>query len=102
LALIGLRISAALGANVDALGRERRHRRLTVLRKGSKIVTIPLALRTARVIDLAVGECVTGPIFQRTDGQRIDRHAAGRSVHRIARRAGLGHKKITPHATGWP
>ncbi len=51
LAINGLRISEALGADIDALGIERGHRTLTVLRKGGKIVTIPLAPRTARAID---------------------------------------------------
>ena len=97
LALNGLRISEALGADVEALGSERGHRTLTVLRKGGKLVTIPLAPRTARAIDLAVGERIGGPIFLRPDGQRMDRHAAGRSVHRAAREAGLGAKRITPH-----
>jgi integrase len=74
--LNGLRISEAFGADTQALGIEREHRALTVLRKGGKVVTIPLAPRTARAIDLAVGERVEGPIFRRADGQRMDRHAA--------------------------
>ena len=41
LAINGLRISEALGADIDALGIERGHRTLTVLRKGGKIVVIP-------------------------------------------------------------
>ena len=96
LAINGLRISEALGADIDALGMERGHRTLTVLRKGGKIVTIPLAPRTARAIDLAVGERVDGPIFRRADGQRMDRHAAGRIVRRVAKRAGV-EKKISLH-----
>ena len=40
LAINGLRISEALGADIDALGIERGHRTLTILRKGGKIVTI--------------------------------------------------------------
>jgi integrase len=48
LAINGLRMSEALGADIDKLGLERGHRTLTVLRKGGKIVTIPLAPRTAR------------------------------------------------------
>jgi hypothetical protein len=35
--------SEAPGADIDALGIERGHRTLTVLRQGGKIVTIPLA-----------------------------------------------------------
>src|SRR6266516_2416810 len=96
LALNGLRVSEALGANIDKLGIERGHRTLTILRKGGKIVTIPLAPRTARAIDLAVGERAEGPIFTRPDGQRMDRHCAGRIVHRVARRAGVD-KKLSPH-----
>jgi site-specific recombinase XerD len=96
LTINGLRISEALGADIDQLGLQRGHRTLTVLRKGGKLVTIPLAPRTARAIDLAVGERVDGPIFLRADGRRMDRHAAGRIVRRVARRAGLD-KKIGPH-----
>jgi integrase/recombinase XerD len=97
LILNGLRIGEALGANIEALGTERGHRTLTVLRKGGKIVTIPLAPRTARAIDLSIGERVGGPIFLRKDGQRMDRHAASRIVHRAAKKAGLGDKRISPH-----
>ena len=43
LALNGLRVSEATGADIDRLGLERGHRTLTILRKGGKIVTIPLA-----------------------------------------------------------
>jgi integrase/recombinase XerD len=55
LALNGLRVSEATGAHVEALGIERGHRTLVINRKGGKVVTIPLAPRTARAIDLAVG-----------------------------------------------
>jgi len=58
-----LRVSEATGADIDRLGLERGHRTLTILRKGGKIVTIPLAPRTAMAIDLAIGERPDGPIF---------------------------------------
>ena len=112
LALNGLRISEALGADITDLGSERGHRTLTaditdlgserghrtltVLRKGGKIVTIPLAPRTARSLDLAIGERLDGPIFTRADGQRLDRHGASRIVGRAAKRAGIT-KPISPH-----
>ncbi|HZC51780.1 MAG TPA: tyrosine-type recombinase/integrase [Mycobacterium sp.] len=96
LALNGLRISEALGADVAAMGSERGHRTLTVLRKGGKIVTVPLAPRTARSLDLAIGERLDGPIFRRADGQRLDRHGASRIVRRLAKRAGVT-KPISPH-----
>ncbi len=60
LALNGLPISEALGANVEDLAVERGHRTLRVVRNGGKTVTIPLAPRTARAIDLAIGERAEG------------------------------------------
>jgi integrase/recombinase XerD len=72
LALNGLRVSEAVGADVETLGVERGHRTLTITRKGGKVVTIPLAPRTARAIDLAVGERCAGPIFLAADGRRPD------------------------------
>jgi len=90
LALNGLRVSEAAGADIEHLGLERGHRTLTITRKGGKVVTIPLAPRTARAIDLAIGERTIGPVFLARDGRRLDRHSAGRIVRRTARRAGIG------------
>jgi integrase len=96
LSLNGLRVSEATGADIEALGVERGHRTLVITRKGGKVVTIPLAPRTARAIDLAIGERCQGPIFLTLDGRRLDRHGAGRIVRRIARRAGIT-KPVGPH-----
>jgi len=96
LALNGLRVSEATGADVENLGIERGHRTLVITRKGGKVATIPLAPRTVRAIDLAVGERTEGPIFTHSGGRRLDRHGAGRIVRRIARRARIG-KNIGPH-----
>ena len=96
LALNGLQVSEATGANIEALGTERGHRTLTIARKGGKVVTIPLAPRTARAIDLAIGERCEGPIFLIADGRRLDRHGAARIVRRVARRAGIT-KLVGPH-----
>ena len=96
LALNGLRVSEATGADIEALGIERGHRTLVITRKGGKVAIIPLAPRTARAIDLAIGERSEGPIFLAADGRRLDRHGAGRVVRRVARRAGIA-KPIGPH-----
>jgi integrase/recombinase XerD len=96
LALNGLRVSEATEADIEHLGLERGHRTLIITRKGGKIVTIPLAPRTARAIDLAIGERTGGPVFLAADGRRLDRHGAGRIVRKLARRAGIA-KTITPH-----
>jgi integrase len=77
---------------------ERGHRTLTITRKGGRVVTIPLAPRTARAIDLCVGERDEGPILLNRDGdRRLDRHAATRIVRRSAKRAGI-EKRISPHS----
>jgi hypothetical protein len=96
LALNGLRVSEATGANIESLGLERGLRTFTVLRKGGKVITIPLAPRTARAVDLAIEERACGPIFITVDGHRLDRHGAARIVRKVARRAGLS-KRIGPH-----
>src|SRR5215469_7639232 len=80
LALNGLRVSEAIGADIEDLATQRGHRTLAITRKGGKIVIVPLAPRTARAIDLAVGERCTGPIFLAADGHQLDRHGAGRTV----------------------
>src|SRR5258705_11617915 len=96
LALNGLRVSEATGADIEQLGLERGHRTMTITRKGGKVVTIPLAPRTARAIDLAIGERTERPVFLAPDGRRLDRHGARRIVRKTARRAGIA-KAVTPH-----
>jgi integrase/recombinase XerD len=96
LALNGLRVSEATGANIKSLGVERGHRTLTITRKGGKVVTVPLARRTARAIDLAVGERCDGPLFLAADGRRLDRQGAARIARRVACRAGIT-KPVGPH-----
>jgi site-specific recombinase XerD len=96
LALNGLRVSEATGADIELLGLERGHRTLVITRKGGKVVTIPLAPRTARAIDLAIGERTEGPLFTAADGRRLDRPGAARIVRRVTRRAGIS-KHVGPH-----
>ena len=96
LALNGLRVSEATGADIEHLGLERGHRTLVITRKGGKVVTIPLAPRTARAIDLAIGERTEGPLFVTAGGRRLDRHGAARIVRRVTRRAGVT-KQVGPH-----
>jgi integrase/recombinase XerD len=89
-------VSEATGANIEALGVERGHRTLVLTRKGGKVVTIPLAPRTAPAIDLAIGERADGPVFLTAGGRPLDRHGAARIVRRVSRRAGID-KRVGPH-----
>jgi integrase/recombinase XerD len=95
LALNGLRVSEATGADIEHPGLGCGHRTLTITRKGGKVVTVPLAPRTARAIDLAIAGRTDGPVFLAAD-RRLDRHGAGRIVRKVARRAGIA-KTVTPH-----
>ncbi|MEZ5378276.1 MAG: tyrosine-type recombinase/integrase [Acidimicrobiales bacterium] len=95
LGLNGLRVSEACASNIEDLGSERGHRTLRIVGKGNKPAVIPLAPRTARTIDLAIGERTDGPILRRRDGQRLDRRTAHRWVRSIGKRGGLGH--VHPH-----
>jgi integrase/recombinase XerD len=94
LALNGLRVSEAVGADIERLGLERRHRTLTVRPKGAATVTMPLAPRTARAVELASSDRGEGTKIIDVDGRRHNRHAADRIVRRTARRAGH-------HEAGW-
>jgi integrase/recombinase XerD len=85
----------ACAANVEDLGAERGHRTLRIMGKGNKPAVVPLVPRTARTIDLAVGDRAEGPILVRLDGQRLDRRTAHRWVRAIGKRAGLG--AVHPH-----
>ena len=86
LALNGLRVFEATGADIEQLGLERGHRTLTITRKGGKVVTIPLAPRTARAIHLATGERSDGPIFLTETGAGLTRRRADRPQGRAPRR----------------
>ena len=72
---------------------------MTITRKGGKVVTIPLAPRTARAIDLAIGERTGGPVFLAADGRRLDRHGTGRIVRKGGPpRPGSASPFTPPHA----
>ena len=95
LGLNGLRVSEACGTNIEELGLERGHRTLRIIGKGNQPATVPLVPRTARTLDLAIGERNAGPNLQRSDGARLDTRTAHRWVRAIGKRAGIGH--VHPH-----
>jgi integrase/recombinase XerD len=95
----GLRISEALGADVEALGDNRGHRTLTVLGKGGKRRTVVLNPTTRHALDTYIPGRDTGPIFTTRTGLRWNRSDAYRTIQDVAHRAGIPHaQKITPHS----
>ena len=95
LGLNGLRVSEACGTNIEDLGFERGHRILRIVGKGNKPAGIPLVPRTARTVDLAIGERSQGPILLRHNGERLDTRTAYRWVRSIGDHAGLD--RVHPH-----
>ena len=116
LALNGLRVSEATGADIEHLGLERGHRTLVITRKGGKVVTIPLAPRTARgdrpghrrahrrAAVPRRGRAAAGPARRRPDRPpghpprrdhqaRRPAHAAARVHHRRPRRRGAAARR---------
>ena len=98
LALNGLRVSEATGADIEHLGLERgRQRALTITHKGGKVAGLSRWRRAppGRSTWPSASE-PEEPVFLAADGKRLDRHAAGWIVRRTARRAGIA-KLVTPH-----
>jgi site-specific recombinase XerD len=85
LALNGLRISEALGADASDLDTERGHRVLKITRKGGKKATIRLAPRTSEALDAYLDGRDTGPLFSTSTGARLDQPATWRLLRRLAR-----------------
>ena len=96
LALNGLRVSEATGADIEHLGLERGHRTLVITRARAARWSPSRSRPAPPAIDLAMGERTEGPLFVTPDGRRLDRHGAARIVRRVTRRAGIA-MNVSPH-----
>jgi site-specific recombinase XerD len=92
LGLCGLRVSEACSVDLADFGTQRGHRTLHIIGKGGKPALIPLPPPVARTLDQAAAERTSGPLLLTRTGRRMDRYAASRIVHRLAKRAGIDHK----------
>lgn len=89
LALNGLRVSEACDAQVEHLAIERGHHVLHVIRKGGKRARLAIPPITVEAVNLLVGDRESGPIFATKTGKALDRVAAGRTIKRLAIKAGI-------------
>lgn len=82
LGLLGLRIFETVGADIDDLGEEHRHRVLRICGKGGRVVLVPLPPAVSRAVDRAGGDRTAGPPApeqpRRSDGP-ARRHPAATS-----------------------
>lgn len=92
----GLRISEAIGADIDSIGDDGGHAILNVVRKGGGRGRVPLPPAVLAAVRGLIGDRTEGPIFLkfRRDG-RMNPRAARHVLVAIATRAGLGH--VHPH-----
>jgi integrase/recombinase XerD len=97
LALNGLRVSKACGADVADLGGWRYQPTLQVLGKGDKPALIVLNPRTYQAIDQAPSGRAHGPLLLNQAKRRMQRHNAATIIRRLAAAAGITHR-VTPHA----
>ncbi len=96
----GLRVSEALGLDLEDLSTVRSHRVARVRRKGGRHQDVVLAPRTTDALDgylTARGGAVPGPVLVTHTAERLDRHAAWKVIRRLATKAGIGHR-VFPHA----
>lgn len=98
LALNGLRIGELMAADVEHLGFERGYRTIYLpCRKGGKVGTLALSVRTAWALDRYVGPRTTGPLLVGDDGLRMRAGAVRRQLRRLVTSIGVT-KRITPHS----
>ena len=97
LALNGLRVSEACGADVTDLAGARYQPTLRIVGKGDKPAEIVLNPRTQQAIDAAVGQRRDGPLLRNEWQRRMQPHNAAAVINRLARTAGITHR-VTPHA----
>ena len=90
-----LGVSEACGAALAHPALANGHRIPRVVGKGNQPASSP-SRHGQFASDPSVGERVDGPLLVRPAGGRLDRHAAGRIVRRLADRAGID-EPISPH-----
>ncbi|GAA5046457.1 site-specific recombinase XerD [Thermocatellispora tengchongensis] len=103
---VGLRITEAVGAEIDDLGFSRGYRTLRLTLKGGKPHFRKLPVETVYALDQYLEERASragvelrdlhGPLFATGSGRPLPREKAWELVQRIARQAGIT-SKVTPH-----
>jgi integrase/recombinase XerD len=97
LGLRGLRISAAIGLDVEHVTRENGYDCVTFIAKGGKTMTQALPGVAARAVREVIADRTEGPLLLNAWGNRMSRHNADRLLKKIAADARID-LKVTPHA----
>lgn len=94
---LGLRVSEAIGIDVDDLQTVGEHRTVWIVRKGSKRRQLAMSPACAHAVHYAAAGRTHGPLLITASGRRLDRHHAAKIVKRLARSAGVT-QDVTPHS----
>ena len=97
LVFLGLRVSEAVGIDVEDLEATRGHETVWVRRKRDRRRQLVLAPPAATAVAAVRVGRERGALLVTSSGRRLDRHHAAKIIMRFARAAGLA-AKVTPHA----
>lgn len=93
-----LRISEACRADISDLGRDKHHTTLHVVRKGGLEEIVALPGPTITAMRAAVGDRDRGPLLLNRAGNRMKREGAATIIRRLAIKARIADKNVTPHS----
>jgi integrase/recombinase XerD len=94
---LGLRVSEVVGADIEDLSEQGRHRVLTIKGKGqsTKASLVPLnGAVTAAIVEITAGR-TSGPLLTTSTGNRLTRQHAGRLIKRLGHEIGV--PSLHPH-----
>jgi integrase/recombinase XerD len=94
LVFCGLRVSEAVGLELERFGQQRGHRVVDVRGKGDKTRTVPVPAPAWVPVETYLAGRTEGPVFTTSTGRAWDRSGAYKAVQRIGARAGVD---LYPH-----